>query len=340
MYEVLGTKYLVCGFPSSYHVPELTFSIAGPFAARDASVCLGSADLLLWPIRRRTNSSRCRATPTRRGIAQVRARHDCRPACRAERRGAAKGRAVSSGQRRVRRERAGVRGECADRAAARSAGVSHGGSAGGVPMFGIDGSRGAGKGGAGLLVGRARVGRQRHELRLQPGPRRDGRRVRAQRFLSGCRGRGPTGRLRRPADARGDGDARRNPRPAGRSVRAQEPQDRSRGARRDRFGGRVWRGARRDGRADRVGDRARGRALHSVPRDSPRAPAFGFEGCVGRDQRRSGGAQHAAGDARLRRPGRYLSQSAGDLLPVRAARDSRMRARSTWRSPPPATTSP
>ena len=61
------------------------------------------------------------------------------------------------------------------------------------------------------------------------------------------------------------------------------------------------------------------RALHSVPRDPARASAFGFEGSVGGDQRRSGRAQHAAGDARLRWAGRHLSQSAGDVLSVRAA---------------------
>ena len=53
----------------------------------------------------------------------------------------------------------------------------------------------AGEGGAGLLVGGAGVGRQRHELRLQPGARGDGRRVWAQRFLSGRRGGRATGRL-------------------------------------------------------------------------------------------------------------------------------------------------
>ena len=50
-------------------------------------------------------------------------------------------------------------------------------------------------------------------------------------------------------------DARRNSRPAGRSVRAEESQDRPRGARGDRVGGRVWGGAGRDGRPDRIGDR-------------------------------------------------------------------------------------
>ena len=39
-------------------------------------------------------------------------------------------------------------------------------------------------------------------------------------------------------------------------------------------------------------------------------------------------AQHAAGDARVRRPGRHLPQSAGDLLPVRAAGAAATPARS------------
>ena len=82
------------------------------------------------------------------------------------------------------------------------------------------------------------------------------------------------------------------------------------------------------------------RPLHSVSRDPPRASAFGLQRRVGRDQRRSRRAQHAAGDARLRRPGRHLSQSAGDLLLVRAAGTSPMPARSTWRWPRPATISP
>ena len=43
------------------------------------------------------------------------------------------------------------------------------------------------------------------------------------------------------------------------------------------------------------------------------------KGAVGGDQRRSGRHQHAAGDARIRRPGRHLPQSAGAVLPVRAA---------------------
>ena len=155
------------------------------------------------------------------------------------------------------------------------------------------------------------------------------------------RGRGrAAGRLRWAADARGDGDARRNSRPAGRGVRAQESQDRSCGARGDRVGGRLRRGAGGERRPDRIGDRAGGGALHSVSRDSARASAFGFERRVGGDQRRSGRAEHAAGDARLRRPGRHLSQSAGDLLLVRASRTRTRRARSIWRWPRRATTSP
>ena len=93
-------------------------------------------------------------------------------------------------------------------------------------------------------------------------------------------------------------------------------------------------------RADRIGDRAGGGPLHSVSRDPARASAFGFEGGVGGDQRRSGRAEHAAGDARLRRAGRHLSQSAGDLLPVRAAGRATMQARSIWRWRRRATTSP
>ena len=93
-------------------------------------------------------------------------------------------------------------------------------------------------------------------------------------------------------------------------------------------------------RPDRIGDRAGRRALHSVSRDPARASAFGFEGRVGGDQRGSGRAQHAAGDARLRRPGRHLSQSAGDLLLVRAAGTAPMPARSILRWPRQATTSP
>ncbi len=54
------------------------------------------------------------------------------------------------------------------------------------------------------------------------------RRIRPQRFLSRRRRRGATARSRRPADAAGDDPAGRNPRPAGRSVRAEELQDRSR----------------------------------------------------------------------------------------------------------------
>ena len=44
-----------------------------------------------------------------------------------------------------------------------------------------------------------------------------------------------------------------------------------------------------------------------------------FEGSLGRAQCRNGRDQRASGHARICRPGRYLSQSRGDLLPVRAA---------------------
>ena len=54
-------------------------------------------------------------------------------------------------------------------------------------------------------------------------------------------------------------------------------------------------------RPDRVGDRPGGGPLHSVSRHPPRPSAFGFQRGVGRDQRRSRRAQHAASDARLRR---------------------------------------
>ena len=212
-----------------------------------------------------------------------------------------------------------------DRAAARSAGVRHAGRGADVRF---DGSRRSREGGAGLFVGRAGVGRQRHQLRLQPGPRRDGRRVRPQRFLPGGRGGGPVGRLRRPPDAPGDDRARRDPRPAGRGVRLEESQDRPRAPRSDRLGGRLRRGARRHGRPDRVGDRPGRGALHAIPRDPGRAPAFRLQGRLGGDQCRSGRAGDAAGDARLRRPGRRLSQPASRLLP----RSSRQRTRKPARS--------
>jgi hypothetical protein len=53
--------------------------------------------------------------------------------------------------------------------------------------------------------------------------RRDGRRIRAQRLLSGCRGGRSVGWMRRPANPAGDGRVGRNSRPAGRGVRAQPP---------------------------------------------------------------------------------------------------------------------
>ncbi len=60
---------------------------------------------------------------------------------------------------------------------------------------------------------------------------------------------------------------RRNPRPAGRGLRAQGPQDRPRRARGHRLGRGLWGDARRDGRADRVGHRPGRGPLHSLPRD-------------------------------------------------------------------------
>ena len=149
-----------------------------------------------------------------------------------------------------------------------------------------------------------------------------------------------TRRLGRPPDARGDAVPRRNPRPAGRSLRAQEPQDRSRGARRDCLGGGLRRRAGSDRRSNRIGHRPGRRPLHSVPRDPPWPSTFRFQRRVGGDQRRSRRAEHAAGDARLRRPGRHLPQPASDLLPVRAAAEPDDAARSILRSRPPATTSP
>ena len=146
--------------------------------------------------------------------------------------------------------------------------------AAGVPMFGSHGPRRAGEGRARLLVGRARVGLQRHELRLQPGPRRHRRRIRPQRLLSRRRRRRPARRLRRPPNARRDDAARRNPRPARRSLRAEESQDRPRRPRRDRFGRRLRRRTRRERRPDRIGDRPG--ASPTTFRSAQSAPGISF----------------------------------------------------------------
>ena len=90
-------------------------------------------------------------------------------------------------------------------------------------------------------VGGARMGLQRHEFRLQPGPRLYAGRIRPQRFLS-RRGRraqyvGTKGRQTLAAMIA----AGRDSRPAGRSVCAQGLQDRPRRPRGDRFGRRLRR---------------------------------------------------------------------------------------------------
>ncbi len=123
----------------------------------------------------------------------------------------------------------------------------------GVPLFGSRAAVMPEKAVRGQQLGGARVGRQRHELRLQPGPRGHARRVRPQRLLSRGRRRRPASRARRPADPAGDDPGRRDPRTPGRGLPAEKLQDRPRRPRRDRLGRHLsapcW--ARRPSRSNR-----------------------------------------------------------------------------------------
>ncbi len=188
-----------------------------------------------------------RDTNQARGIGQYCARHDRRPASRPERRRSQKSRTVPPRQRGVRRKRTGRPCERADRPSPRSFRLPSLARARRRPDVREHRSRFTGKSGPRLLLRGARVGRQRHQLRIQPRARRHRRRIRSQRFLPRRGRRRANCRLEWPANVAGNGDARRNPRPASRGICAQESQNRSRGARCNRVRGCVWRGPWRNG---------------------------------------------------------------------------------------------
>ena len=189
--------------------------------------------------------------------------------------------------------------------------------------------------------GRARMGLQRHELRLQPGPRPHRGEFGHNDFYPVAVAAAQHGRLGRRAALRGDVGDRRNSRPAGRSVFAQNVQDRSRACT-ARLPRRPCYGAMLGATVDQIESAIGLVVAHYIPfraiRDGKQlSDSKGASAAISAEV---AVLEHAARDARFRRPGRYLSQSRGDLLPVRKAGRSAAPARSIWRWPPAAMISP